>query len=98
MPKKSYSKDRQTCQVTFSLPKNVGASQAFLCGDFNDWNVASHPMKPAKGGGFQLSMRLPANETYRYRFVLDGSRWENDWGADGYAPNPYGSEDSVLNL
>jgi hypothetical protein len=28
--------------------------------------------------------------------LLDGERWENDWAADGYAPNNFGTEDSVV--
>jgi hypothetical protein len=26
---------------------------------------------------------------------VDGERWENDWAADAYAPNAFGTEDSV---
>jgi hypothetical protein len=29
---------------------------------------------------------------------VDGERWENDFAADEYAPNPFGSDDSVLKL
>ena len=32
------------------------------------------------------------------RYLLDGTRWQNDETADGYAPNSFGSEDSVLQL
>ena len=32
----------------------------------------------------------------RYRYLLDEERWENGWHADGYVPNPYGSEDSLV--
>ena len=37
-----------------------------------------------------------AETNTRYRYLLDGSRWENDWSADEYVPNGYGSDDSVL--
>jgi hypothetical protein len=33
---------------------------------------------------------------YRFRYLLDGTQWTNDPVADGYAPNPYGGEDSLL--
>ena len=33
---------------------------------------------------------------YRYRYLLDGTRWENAWDADDYVPNPYGGDDSVV--
>ena len=34
--------------------------------------------------------------TYHYRFWLDDSHWENDWEAEQYAPNEFGTEDSVI--
>lgn len=98
MPSKRFSRDRATCKVTFTLPATVGAATAQLCGDFNDWNPDSEPMKRAKDGSFKLVMTLPAQHTYRYRFLLDGARWENDWDADRYEPNEFGEDDSVLEL
>jgi hypothetical protein len=35
---------------------------------------------------------------YRFRYLLDESRWENDWKADRYEPNPFGSDDSIVDL
>ena len=35
---------------------------------------------------------------YRFRYLLDGERWENDWEADDYADNDYGGQDSVVDL
>ncbi len=29
---------------------------------------------------------------------LDGERWENDWSADEYVANAYGSDDSVVSV
>jgi hypothetical protein len=34
--------------------------------------------------------------SYRYRYLLDGQRCENDRRADRYGPNPLGSTDSVV--
>jgi hypothetical protein len=33
---------------------------------------------------------------YRFRYLLDGVRWENDWHADDYVLNVHGSHDSVV--
>jgi hypothetical protein len=41
---------------------------------------------------------LSPGSSYRYRFLIDGDRWENSWVADGYVANPFGSEDSVVKL
>jgi hypothetical protein len=32
----------------------------------------------------------------RTGYVIDGESWANDWHADLYEPNPFGSDDSVL--
>jgi 1,4-alpha-glucan branching enzyme len=98
MPKKRYSKDRETCQVTFTLPKEVAAASAVVCGDFNGWSQDDLPMKRARDGSFKASTHLPSGQSYRYRYLLDGERWENDWEADEYVPNAHGSEDSVIEV
>ena len=41
---------------------------------------------------------LGAGRTYRFRYLLDDERWENDWEADSYVPNEFGGDDSVLDL
>jgi 1,4-alpha-glucan branching enzyme len=98
MPKKEYTKTGRSCRVTFTLPAEVNAQTACLCGEFNDWDQSTHPMKRAKDGSFSLTISLKPGHQYRYRFLLDGERWENDWAADSYAPNTIGSEDSVVNI
>jgi 1,4-alpha-glucan branching enzyme len=98
MPTKRYAKDRATCQVTFALPKEVAATTAALCGDFNDWDPTRHPLKRAKDGSFKAAVELAAGRSYRYRYLLDGDRWENDGSADAYAPNAFGSEDCVVHV
>ena len=49
-------------------------------------------------GGFSISLSLKANQNYQFRYRLDGERWENDANADALVPNPFGSEDSILQL
>ena len=98
MPKKKYTKTGRSCRVTFELPAGVNAQEACLCGDFNEWNQDSHPMKRRKDGSFTLTISLKPGKQYRYRFFLDGERWENDWAAEAYLLNEHGSEDSVVNI
>lgn len=86
-----------TTKITFSLPKEVEAEEVALCGDFNDWSPTAHPLKKFKDGHFAVSVNLSSG-SYHYRFLLDGERWENDWEAEEYAPNPYGGEDSVIKV
>ena len=33
---------------------------------------------------------------YQYRYLLDRTRWCNDWQADRYVPNIFGGDNSVL--
>lgn len=98
MLKKHYSKTGKVCRVTFKLPAEVQAVTAVLCGDFNNWDIEDSPMKRLKDGGFSKTISLPAGQSYRFRYLLDYSRWENDWEADAYVPNVHGSEDSLLQV
>ena len=84
--------------VTFEVDPAVGAQRAYVCGDFNDWSQESHPMDHNGDGGFTLTVNLAAGQAYRFRYYLDGERWENDWAADDYVTNEYGGEDSVIDL
>ena len=98
MLKKSYTKTGNICRVTFKLPAEVNAETAALCGEFNDWDATASPMKRLKDGSFSATASLDAGRSYRFRYWLDGERWENDWEADGYEPNEFGSEDSVVSV
>ncbi|MBV9795325.1 MAG: isoamylase early set domain-containing protein [Actinobacteria bacterium] len=82
--------------VTFTLPAEVGADDVLLCGDFNGWTAAPTPLQRANDGGWQVTLPLEPGNSYRYRYLLDGQRWENAWQADRYEPNPFGSDNSVV--
>ena len=88
-----------TVAVTFRVPHAAGAQTVALCGDFNDWSPTSHPMVPDDNdGSFTVTVRLTIGRDYRFRYLIDGARWENDWAADRYEPNAYGGDDSVIAL
>jgi 1,4-alpha-glucan branching enzyme len=93
---KHYSKTGRKVRVTFKLPAEVNAQRAAVCADFNGWDPSATPMKQLKDGSFSATVSLEAGESYRFRYLLDGERWENDWQADEYRPNPFGGEDSVI--
>lgn len=80
---------------TFRLSTTVDAEAVCLVGDFNDWSHTAHQMQ-RDGGWFSADVELEPGRAYRYRYLLDGHRWENDWSADAYVPNCFGSEDSVI--
>jgi hypothetical protein len=85
-----------TVPVTFTLPAEVGAGDVALCGDFNNWDTGPIPLIRDTGGPWQVTVPLAPGSSYRYRYLLDGERWENAWDADRYEPNPYGSDNSVV--
>lgn len=96
--KKQYMKSNPICRVTFRLPKEAAPSArtVHIVGDFNSWNITETPMKKLKNGDFTLTMGLPCNREYSFRYLINTERWENDWFADKYIPNPYGGDDSVV--
>ncbi len=96
---KGYLKNKKgVCKVTFELPKEVGADSAAVVGDFNNWDKNATPMKRKRDGSFSAAINLEAAKEYRFRYWLDDSRWENDWNADAYVPNKFGTEDSVVRI
>lgn len=84
--------------VSFELPSAVSAASVSVCGDFNDWSPVAQPLSRVEGGGFRAVVELPVGRRWRFRYLLDGQRWENDWAADDYIPNDFGSQDSVVDL
>lgn len=98
MLRKTPGKSGDTATVTFELPALASGATVHLCGEFNDWSKTATPMSRRKDGRFSVSLILETGRSYRYRYLVDGSRWENDWTADSYAPNEFGGDDSVVEL
>jgi hypothetical protein len=91
------SSDGNMVDVVFRVPADIAADHVALCGDFNDWSTDTSMIRNVDGS-FELTVALQPGESYCYRFLVDGTRWENDRDADSYAPNPYGGSDSVVDL
>ena len=94
--KKNFSKTGKKCRVTFEL--ETESSSVALCGEFNNWDPEAHPMTKRKDGVYSVTISLDTGRSYRFRYMLADGNWENDWNADSYLPNDFGSEDSVLDL
>lgn len=97
--KKQYPKDKSVCKVTFSLPKKAAASakKVHLVGEFNNWDQKAMPMKKLKNGSFSITLELETGREYQFRYLIDGTKWENDWEANKYVPTQFGdSENSVV--
>jgi 1,4-alpha-glucan branching enzyme len=85
-------------RVTFTVDPQVGAQTAAVCGEWNDWSAGADVMHRNAEGGFSVTVGLDAGRAYRFRYLLDGQRWDNDWAADAYQPNDFGGDDSVVDL
>ena len=96
---KKYLKTKPECKVTFELPMEAvkDAQRVCLVGEFNDWDTESLPMKRKRDGSFSLTMNLPKDSEHEFRYLIDNSKWENDWAADHYHHNHFaGTENSVV--
>ena len=89
---------RGRVSVTFTIDPGVGAQSAAVCGEWNDWSADADVMRRDAEGGFSTTVDLEAGRAYRFRYLLDGERWDNDWAADAYLPNGFGGDDSVVDL
>lgn len=96
--KKTYTKTGKGCRVTFTLPADFKARKACVLGEFNDWDPKANPLKKRKDGSFSTTISLDSGKEYRYRYLLDGKKWENDGEADKFMANEHGEEDSVIVL
>jgi hypothetical protein len=84
--------------VTFTLPAEVQADTVALSGEFNQWSLGDIQLERSNDGLWRAVVALEPGRSYRYRYLLDGERWENAPDADQYVPNPFGSVDSVINV
>lgn len=95
--KKQYLKSKPVCKVTFSVPAEEAKSVAVV-GSFNEWNTEATELKKLKNGTFKGTVDLESNNSYEFRYVVDGA-YINDDQADAYAWNDFAAaENGVLNL
>lgn len=100
MLSKEYLGDKKTCKVTFTIDHGAAkeAQDIALVGDFNDWDETVDCMKRNSDGSFSKTVKLKCGDSYQFRYIIDGSVWENDAEADAYTPTPYGSDNSVVEV
>jgi 1,4-alpha-glucan branching enzyme len=96
--KKEYLEGGKLCKVTFRLPSVAarGAKHVCIVGDFNDWNTRANPMKRQENGDYEISLKVEPKKEYHFRYLIDDSKWENDWNADKYVKSPLGDSDNSV--
>jgi 1,4-alpha-glucan branching enzyme len=97
---KKFVKAKPVCKVKFSLSGDQynSASSILLVADFNNWQLGETPLKKAKTGIWSVTVELATGNEYQFRYLIDGTTWENDAEADKYVPSGLGSENSVIAL
>ncbi len=80
--------------VEFTIPADIEARSVAVAGDFNDWSPTANPLLADNQGAWRTTVPLPPGR-HRFRYVIDGERWENDWAADEYESNDLGEQNSI---
>lgn len=97
MISKEFTPKRTVCKVTLSLPEEWAQEEVVVAGSFNDWDTTTEKLEKKKGK-WTTTIRLKPENEYRFKYLIDGERWENDDAADQYVQNDFGTDDSVIQV
>ncbi|GBE06858.1 MAG TPA: glycoside hydrolase [Nitrospirae bacterium] len=77
--KKQLKTDPPSCRVTFTMPREAAqdAREVVVVGDFNKWNINTTPMKKQKNGDFEVTVELPCNTEYSFKYLINPHDWPN---------------------
>ena len=53
-------------------------------------------MTQRKDGTWSVTVRLPSESRYEYRYLMDDEEWLTDEGSDGLAMNEFGGTNAVI--
>lgn len=95
---KQYLKTKPICKVTFSIEAE-DAKKVAVVGSFNNWSEKKAiPLKKLKSGTFKGTVDLEKNNSYEYKYLVDGT-YVNDDKADAYTWSEFASaENSVVSV
>ena len=98
MIEKKYLKSKPVCKVKFALSKEqvANAKSIALVGEFNNWDTSATPMRKQKSGVYASTIDLAVDQTYQFRYLLDGNVWINDESADAYVSSQVSHEANCL--
>ncbi len=96
MLKREPIKESNQVKVTFVVPHNADQPRISVVGDFNNWDPSATPLVKRANNTRSASVKLDANQRYRFRYYMGDNQWFNDEAADAYEPNPHGSDDCIL--
>lgn len=76
--------------------RSPGARSVKLAGDFTGWEAHPVEMRHSPDGMWTVAVPLRPG-AYAYRFIVDG-QWSDDPDSAQQAPNPFGTQNAVLNV
>jgi len=80
-------------EIAFHAPS---AQSVAVVGDFNGWDATRHRMeKIGSGGVWRVRLKLKPG-IYEYGFLIDGTDWSRDPGAERFLADGFGNENSIL--
>jgi hypothetical protein len=88
--------DPEIRSVEFVL-RTAADSAVALVGDFNDWDPAATPLRPASDSLWSVIIPLRPGR-YRYTFIVDGTRWHRDPSAPRALEDDFGAPTSVITV
>jgi hypothetical protein len=84
--------------VRFELTAPEAKSVA-LVGSFTGWKTSELALRDPEGDGvWEISVKLKKDMIYTYNFLIDGSRWVADPGAETQVDDGFGGSSSVITL
>ena len=96
--KRTFQASKGSYKLTFTLPvaAATNATTVQLLGDFNNWDVKAAPVMKKGKEEYSIQIELASPNTYQFRYLIDGNRWQNDFSADSYVPSPFGGADNSV--
>lgn len=95
MINKRFFKTKDEVEVTFELDAANADQSVALVADFLDWQPVEMK-KVAKSKSFKFKTRLPKDQHFEFRYLVDNDKWVNDANADQYKPNGFGDDNGLL--
>lgn len=72
------------------------ANNVKIAGNFNNWDANSICAKKDSRGNWLAKVNLKPGK-YEYKFIVDGN-WMNDPKCGRNSPNPFGSQNSIVEI
>ena len=95
MINKRFFKTKDEVEVTFELAADEVGHSAAIVADFLDWQPIEMK-KVAKSKSYKFKTRLPKDQEFEFRYLIDKEKWVNDPAADLYRPNGFGEDNGLV--